>query len=67
MGNTSTHPRTIKMKPAGVQSGTYIDYDVKDKDKDPKFNADDHVRISKYKNNNLWKRAAKDKPKRIQN
>ena len=55
------------MKPAGVQSGTYIDYDVKDKDKDPKFNADDHVRISKYKNNNLWKRAAKDKPKRIQN
>ena len=38
------------MKPAYVESSTYIDFDVKHNDKDPKFKVGDHVRISKYKN-----------------
>ena len=38
------------MKAAGVQPGTYIDYSVKQTDKDPKFKVGDYLRISKYKN-----------------
>ena len=38
------------MKPADVKDNTYIDFKKKVTDKDPKFKADDHVRISKYKN-----------------
>ena len=43
------------MKPVDVQSNTYIDSmelhsKKKVNDKDPKFKANDHVRISKYKN-----------------
>ena len=35
------------MKPINVKSSTYIEFDVENKDKDPKFG--DHVRTSKYK------------------
>ena len=46
----STYQGTIKMKPVDVKSSTYIDFDnVKNNDKDPKFEAGHHVRISKYK------------------
>ena len=42
--------RTIKMKPVDVEDDTYTDFSKKVNDKDPKFKAGDHVRISKYKN-----------------
>ena len=45
----NTYYRTIKMKPADVMSGTYIEYGVENK-KNPKFKVDDCVRIPKYKN-----------------
>ena len=32
-----TYQRTIKMKPADVQSGTYIEYGIEHSFKDPKF------------------------------
>ena len=38
------------MKPAIVKSSTYIDSDVENNDKDPKFEVADHARISSYKN-----------------
>ena len=38
------------MKFIDVISGTYIDFDVENNDKDSKFNVGDLVRISKYKN-----------------
>ena len=38
------------MKPVEVKDNTYIDYKKEVNDKDPKFKAGDHVRISKYKN-----------------
>ena len=38
------------MKPVDVKDNTYIDFNKEVIDKDPKFNAGDHVRISKYKN-----------------
>ena len=37
---------TIKMKPADVQPGMYVEYDVECNDKVPKFEVGDHVRIS---------------------
>ena len=40
----------IKMKPVDVTLSTYIDFDVENNKKDPKFEVVDHVRISKYKN-----------------
>ena len=46
----NTHHRTIKMKPVDVKDNTYIDIEKEGNDKDPKFKAGDHVRISKYKN-----------------
>ena len=46
----NTYQRKIKMKPADVKDNTYIDFFKKVNDKDPKFEAGDHVRISKYKN-----------------
>ena len=36
------------MKPIDVKDNTYINTDKEVNDKDPKFKADDHVRISKY-------------------
>ena len=42
---SNTYHKQIKMKPAVVQPGTYIDYVVENNDKDPKFKVDDHVEI----------------------
>ena len=41
----NTYHRTIKMKPFDVKDNTYIDFEKEVKD--PKFNAGDHIRISK--------------------
>ena len=49
-GYNNTYHRTIKLKPVDVKDNTYIDFKKEVIDKDPKFNASDHVRISKYKN-----------------
>ena len=38
------------MKPNEVKGNTYIDSIKEVNDKDPRFKAGDHVRISKYKN-----------------
>ena len=46
----NTYNRTIKMKPVDVKDNTYIDFKEEVNEKDPKFKAGDHVRISKYKN-----------------
>ena len=40
----------IKIKPAGVQVNTYIDFDAGKHDKEPEFKAGDHVSVSKNKN-----------------
>ena len=45
----NTYHRTIKMKPADVQPGVYINYDVEHNGKDPKFKVDHHLRIPKSK------------------
>ena len=39
------------MKPIDVEGNIYIDFGRKSNNKDHKFQFDDHVRISKYKNN----------------
>ena len=39
------------MKPINVKSGCYAEYSINSKAKDGKLKIDDHVRISKYKNN----------------
>ena len=39
----------IKMKPTDIKLSTYIDFDVENNDKDPKFEVDDHVRITNLK------------------
>ena len=39
------------MKPADVQLDKYIEYGAGNNDKDSKLKIDDHVEISKYKNN----------------
>ena len=41
----------IKIKPIDVKLNTYINFDVENNDKAPKFEVGNHVRISKYKNN----------------
>ena len=46
----NTYHRTIKMKPIGVKDSTYINIGKEGNDKDPKFKAGEHGRISKYKN-----------------
>ena len=45
----NTYHSTIKMNPADVKLSTYIDFNVENNEKDPKFEVGDHVRISKYK------------------
>ena len=42
--------RTIEIKPVGVKSSIYIDFDKENNKKGPKFKFGDHLRISKYKN-----------------
>ena len=39
---------TIKMKPVDVKSSKYIYFNVKNNNKDPKFEFGDHMRILKY-------------------
>ena len=39
---------TIKMKSIDVKSNTYIDFGIRNNDKDPKFEVDDHVRIPTF-------------------
>ena len=46
---SNAYHRTLKMKPIDVKTTTYIDSDIEDNDKDPKFKVGDHVRISKLK------------------
>ena len=46
----NTYHRTIQMKLADVKDNTYIDFEKKVNNKDPKLKIGDHVRISKYKN-----------------
>ena len=48
--NKFTVHRTIKMKPIGVTSDSYAEYNEDLNKKDPKFKIGDHVRIAKYKN-----------------
>ena len=48
--HTNFH-RTIKINPINVKRNTYIDFDVENNDKNPKFKVGDPVRISKYKQN----------------
>ena len=38
----------IKMKSIGAEKSTYIDFDVANNNKNPKFKVGDHVKISKY-------------------
>ena len=47
--NMTVH-RIIKMKPIDVASDCYAEYNKDSNEKDPKFKAGDHVKISKYKN-----------------
>ena len=46
--NNTVHG-TIKMKPIGVRSDSYAEYNGGSNEKDPKFKVGYHVRISKYK------------------
>ena len=46
----NTRRSTIKMKPVGVKSSTYIDSSKEINNKDPKSKIDGIARISKYKN-----------------
>ena len=45
----NTYHRTIKMKPIDAKNNTYINIGKEVNNRDPKFKAGDHVRISKYK------------------
>ena len=40
----------MKMKPIDIKDNTYIDFEKKVNDEDPKFKVGDYVRISNYKN-----------------
>ena len=46
----NTYHSTIKMKPVDAKSSTYIDFNVENYDKDPKFEVGDYLRVSKFKN-----------------
>ena len=37
------------MKTVDVKPSSYIDFDVENDEKDPKFEVDNHAKISKYK------------------
>ena len=49
-GYNNTYHKTINMKPVDVKDNTYIDFENKVNDKDPKLKVGDHIRIPKYKN-----------------
>ena len=44
---SNTVHRTVKMKPIDVTSDSYAEYNEDSNKKDPKFNVNNHVRISK--------------------
>ena len=46
----NTYHKTIKMKPIDVKNDSFAEYNEESNEKDPKFEADDHIRISKCKN-----------------
>ena len=46
----NTYHKTTKMKPTDVKNDFFADYNEESNEKDPRSKADDHVRISKYKN-----------------
>ena len=46
----NTYHKKIKMKPIGVNSSKYIDFDVENNETDLKFKVGNHVTISIYKN-----------------
>ena len=46
----NTYYTATKMKPIDVESNTYINFGLKNNDKDPELEVGYHVRISKYKN-----------------
>ena len=46
----NTYHRTIGMKLIDIKSDSSAEYNEESNEKDPKFKAVDHVRISKYKN-----------------
>ena len=48
--NNKTYHSRIKSNPVDVRSNTYIDFGVKNNEKDTKFKVGDHVKILKYKN-----------------
>ena len=45
----NTYYKKIKIKPADVNSDTYVQYNVDYSNQNPKFKVDDRVRILKYK------------------
>ena len=44
----NTYHRTVKMKPVDVKDNTYIDFEEKVNDRDPKFKVGDHVRTPNW-------------------
>ena len=46
----NTFHKTIKIKPIDVKSNIYAEYNVDSNKQSSKFNAGEHVRVSKYKN-----------------
>ena len=43
----NTYHSTIEIKSVGVMSSTYIDFSIKNKDRDSKFKVGDYLKISK--------------------
>ena len=48
--HNNAYHKTIKMKAIDIKSDSFAEYNEESNEKDPKFKAGDHVRISKYKN-----------------
>ena len=44
-----TYHRTIKVKPADINTSTYIVFAIENNDKGPNVDVSDHVKIWKYK------------------
>ena len=48
--HNNTYHRKIKLKLISFQLNKYIDFEVENSKKDPKFKVNNHVTISRYKN-----------------
>ena len=48
--HNNTYHKTIKMKPIDVEDDSFAELNEESSEKNPKFKAGDHARISKYKN-----------------